>query len=362
MPQGRPLTPLSISVEDRAQLVGWSKRPKTAQALAMRSRIILLAADGLSNTAIASQLRTLQHTVGKWRRRYLEFGLDGLLDEPRPGTSRKLSDHEVERVLTLTLESTPADATHWSTRSLAKHAGLSRNSVHRIWQAFSLAPHRSETFKLSKDPLFIDKVRDIVGLYLAPPERALVLCVDEKSQIQALDRTAPLLPMRPGQIERRTHDYARHGTTSLFAALNTKTGALIGQTQRRHRSVEFRNFLDTIEKNVPAELDVHLILDNYGTHKTQLVRDWLVKRPRFYLHFTPTSASWLNLVERWFALLTEKQLRRAVHRSTNELEQAIRTFIQNHNKDPKPFVWHKTADQILDSLARFCTRTLGTGH
>lgn len=362
MPKGRPLTPLSISAGDRAQLVAWSKRPKTAQALAMRSRIVLLAGEGLSNSAIAHQLRTMQHTVGKWRRRYLDFGLDGLLDEQRPGTSRKLRDQDVERVLALTLESTPTDATHWSTRSMAKRAGLSRASIHRIWQAFSLAPHRSETFKLSKDPLFIDKVRDIVGLYLAPPERALVLCVDEKSQIQALDRTAPLLPMRPGQIERRTHDYARHGTTTLFAALDTKSGELIGQTQRRHRSLEFRNFLDTIEQNVPAELDVHLILDNYGTHKTQLIKDWLVKRPRFHLHFTPTSASWLNLVERWFALLTEKQLRRGVHRSTKELEQAIHAYINNHNKEPKPFLWHKTADQILDSLARFCTRTLETGH
>jgi len=362
MRKGRPLAPLSLSVEGRAQLVSWSKRPRTGQALAMRSRIILLAGDGLSNTVIANQLHTMQHTVSKWRRRYLESGLDGLLDEPRPGTLHKLSDTDVERVLTLTLESTPADAAHWSTRSLAKRVGLSRNSIHRIWQAFSLAPHRSETFKLSKDPLFIDKVRDIVGLYLAPPERALVLCVDEKSQIQALDRSSPLLPMRPGQIERRTHDYARHGTTSLFAALEAKTGTLIGQTQRRHRSVEFRNFLDPIEKNVPPELDIHPILDNYGTHKTQLIRDWMVKRPRFHLHFTPTSASWLNLVERWFALLTEKQLRRGVHRSTNELENAIRSFIRNHNKDPKPFVWHKTADQILDSVARFCTRTSGTGH
>ncbi len=362
MRTGRPLTPLSVTVEDRAQLIGWSKRPKTAQALAMRSRIILLAGDGLSNTVIASRLHAMQRTVSKWRRRYLESGLDGLLDEPRPGTSRKLSDRDMESVLALTLESTPADATHWSTRSMAKRTGLSRNSIHRIWRAFSLAPHRSETFKLSKDPLFIDKVRDIVGLYLAPPERALVLCVDEKSQIQALDRAAPLLPMRPGQIQRRTHDYARHGTTSLFAALNTKTGALIGQTQRRHRAVEFRSFLDTIEKNVPPQLDIHLILDNYGTHKTQLIRDWLVKRPRFHLHFTPTSASWLNLVERWFALLTEKQLRRGVHRSTKELETAIHGFIQHHNTDPKPFIWHKTADQILESVARFCTRTLGTGH
>jgi transposase len=362
MRQGRPLTQLLVPDGDRAQLVAWSRRAKTAQALAMRSRIVLLAGDGLSNTAIANQLHTMQHTVGKWRRRYLEFGLDGLVDEPRPGTSNKLKDQDVERVLALTLESTPVDATHWSTRSMAKRAGLSRASIHRIWRAFSLAPHRSETFKLSKDPLFIDKVRDIVGLYLAPPERALVLCVDEKSQIQALDRTAPLLPMRPGQVERRTHDYARHGTTSLFAALDAKTGKLIGQTQRRHRSVEFRSFLDTIERNVPPQLDIHLILDNYGTHKTQLIRDWLAKRQRFHLHFTPTSASWLNLVERWFALLTERQLRRGVHRSTNELESAIRSFIQHHNKDPKPFVWHKTADQILDSVARFCTRTLETGH
>ncbi len=362
MCKGRPLTPICISSEDRIQLVAWSKRPKTAQALAMRSRIVLLAGDGLSNTAIARQLHTMQHTVGKWRRRYSESGLDGLLDEPRPGTSRKLGDADVERVLTLTLESAPRDATHWSTRSMAKRVGLSRNSIQRIWQAFSLAPHRSETFKLSRDPLFIDKVRDIVGLYLAPPERALVLCVDEKSQIQALDRTAPLLPMRPGQIERRTHDYARHGTTTLFAALDARSGELIGQTQRRHRSVEFRNFLDTIEDNVPSQLEVHLILDNYGTHKTQLIRDWLAKRQRFHLHFTPTSASWLNLVERWFALLTEKQLRRGVHRSTKELETAIRTYIQHHNKDPKPFVWTKTADQILASVARFCTRTSGTGH
>lgn len=245
---------------------------------------------------------------------------------------------------------------------MARACGLNQSSVSRIWRAFALAPHRSETFKLSRDPLFIDKVRDIVGLYLAPPERALVLCVDEKSQIQALDLTAPLLPMRPGQIEQRTHDYVRYGTTTLFAALDAKTGELIGKTQPRHRSVEFRRFLDTIERNVPAELDVHLILDNYGTHKTQLIRDWMLKRPRFHLHFTPTSASWLNLVERWFALLTKKQLRRGVHRSTKELEQATHAFIKHHNKEPKPFIWHKTADQILDSVARFCKRTSDSGH
>jgi len=362
MPKGRPLTPFSIGRNEHAQLVGWSRRPKTAQALALRARIVLLAAEGRNNTQIAKAVSTTQQTVGKWRQRYLDAGLDGLLDEPRSGTPRKLSDEQVERVLTRTLESQPRAATHWSTRDMAKACGLSQSSVSRIWRAFSLAPHRSQTFKLSRDPLFIEKVRDIVGLYLARPERALVLCVDEKSQIQALDRTAPLLPMRPGQIERRTHDYARHGTTTLFAALDTKSGALIGQTQRRHRSVEFRRFLDTIEQSVPSELDIHLVLDNYGTHKTQLIRDWLVKRPRFHLHFTPTSASWLNLVERWFALLTEKQLRRGVHRSTKELENAIRAYIRNHNQDPKPFIWHKTADQILNSIARFCTRISDSGY
>jgi len=293
---------------------------------------------------------------------FCEPGKRWFVGRTAPGHFAQLSDKQVELVLARTLESQPEAATHWSTRDMAKACGLSQSSISRIWRAFSLAPHRSETFKLSRHPLFIEKVRDIVGLYLDPPDRALVLCVDEKSQIQALDRTAPLLPMRPGQIEHRSHDYARHGTTSLFAALDTKSGELIGQTQRRHRSQEFRTFLDTIEKNVPTNLDVHLILDNYGTHKTQLIRDWLAKRPRFHLHFTPTSASWLNLVERWFALLTDKQLRRGVHRSTKELEAAIRSYIQHHNKNPKPFIWHKTAEQILDSLARFCTRTLDSGH
>jgi transposase len=362
MRTGRPVAAVTVTAEQRLELERWSRRPKTAQALAMRSRIVLLAAQGGNNKSIAQKLSTTPHTVGKWRKRFAHAGNDGLLDEPRPGTSRKLSDRQVELVLARTLESRPESATHWSTRDMAKACGLSQSSISRIWRAFSLAPHRSETFKLSQDPLFIEKVRDIVGLYLAPPDRALVLCVDEKSQIQALDRTAPLLPMRPGQIERRTHDYARHGTTSLFAALNTKTGKVIGQTQQRHRSEEFRNFLDTIEANVPANLDVHLILDNYGTHKTALIQNWLAKRPRFHLHFTPTSASWLNLVERWFALLTEKQLRRGVHRSTKELKHAITVFIDNHNHDPKPFVWHKTADQILDSVARFCTRTSDSGH
>jgi transposase len=362
MATGRPLVPFTLGAEQREQLQSWSRRAKTAQGLALRARIVLLAADGLSNTEIARRQDCSLPTAGKWRQRFLDGGLDGLLDEPRPGTPRKLSDRQVEQVLTRTLESQPEAATHWSTRDMAKATGLSQSTISRIWRAFSLAPHRSETFKLSRDPLFIDKVRDIVGLYLNPPDRALVLCVDEKSQIQALDRTAPLLPMRPGQAERRTHDYKRHGTTSLFAALDAKTGKIIGQNQQRHRSTEFRNFLDTIERHVPEELDVHLILDNYGTHKTKLIREWLAKRPRFHVHFTPTSASWLNLVERWFALLTQRQLRRGVHRSTKELKAAIDDFIQHHNRDPKPFIWHKTADQILDSVARFCKRTLDSGH
>ena len=330
--------------------------------LALRACIVLLCAAGNSNTEVAAEMRITKQTVGKWRSRFVDKRLDGLLDEPRPGTPRKLSDADVERVLALTLESAPAAATHWSTRSLAAASGLSRASIHRIWRAFALQPHRTETFKLSKDPLFIDKVRDIVGLYLNPPDRALVLCVDEKSQIQALDRSQPLLPMRPGQAERRAHDYKRHGTTSLFAALDVKTGRLIGECHRRHRSVEFRQFLDTIDAAVPARFAVHLVLDNYRTHKTPLIHRWLVKRPRFHLHFTPTGTSWINQVERWFALLTEKRLRRSAFRSTRELEQAIRQYITHHNEQPKPFRWAKTADQILASIARFCSRTSETGH
>lgn len=362
MRTGRPIPALSLADDERETLKQWARRPKTSQALAQRARIILACAGGETNTTVAERLRVTKQMVGKWRTRFLNKGLDGLLDEPRPGTPRRLSDVEVERVLTMTLESTPKNATHWSTRSLAAACGLSRNSIHRVWRAFALAPHRSESFKLSKDPLFIDKVRDIVGLYLDPPDKALVLCVDEKSQIQALDRSQPILPMRPGQAERRAHDYKRHGTTSLFAALDTKTGKVIGQLNRRHRSIEFRKFLDKIDAEVPPELDVHLILDNYGTHKTATIHRWLLKRPRFHLHFTPTGASWLNLVERWFGLLTQQQLRRGVFRSTRSLETTIRHYIDNHNEEPKPFIWTKTADEILDSVARFCQRTLGTPH
>jgi transposase len=362
MRTGRPVAELVITAEEKAALERWSRRPKSAQALARRSRIVLECAQGESNTAVAQKLGITKQTVGKWRSRFLERRLDGLLDEPRPGTPRKVGDEQVERVLTLTLESTPRDATHWSTRSLAAEAGLSRSTVSRIWRAFALQPHRSETFKLSKDPLFVEKVRDIAGLYLNPPDRALVLCVDEKSQIQALDRTQPLLPMRPGQVERRTHDYKRHGTTSLFAALDVKTGKVIGEFHRRHRSAEFRKFLDTIDQAVPSRLDVHLVMDNYGTHKTAVIRNWLAKRPRFHVHFTPTSASWINLVERWFAALTEKQIRRGTHRSVRELETAIKRYLTLTNESPRAFVWSKTADDILDSIARFCKRTSETAH
>ena len=362
MRTGRPISPLILTMDERETLERWARRAKTAQAVAQRARLILGCAAGRTNTVVAHELRLTKQTVGKWRHRFLARRLEGLLDEPRPGAPRTITDAQVERVLTRTLETRPADATHWSTRSMAQASGLSRSAVHRIWRAFALQPHRTETFKLSADPLFIEKVRDLVGLYLRPPDRALVLCVDEKSQIQALDRTQPLLPMRSGQVERRTHDYTRHGTTSLFAALDTKTGTVIGQLHRRHRSVEFRKFLDTIDAAVPADLDVHLILDNYGTHKTALIRRWLAKRPRFHVHFTPTSASWLNLVERWFAALTQKQIKRGAHPSTRALEAAIRQYIAVTNETPKPFVWTKTADEILASVARFCHRISETGQ
>src|SRR5215470_12455336 len=304
---GRPTPAVILTVEERATLEQWARRPKTAQALAQRARIVLACATEQTNGDIARAAGVTRQTVGRWRTRFAQQRLPGLLDEPRPGAPRTILDADVERVVRLTLESTPRDATHWSTRAMAKRCGLSQTAISRIWRAFALQPHRVKTFKLSKDPLFIDKVRDIVGLYLDPPDKALVLCVDEKSQIQALDRTQPVLPMRPGQVERRTHDYTRHGTTSLFAALNVKTGIVIGECYSQHRAREFRKFLDVIDAAVPDDLDVHLILDNYATHKTPLIRRWLAKRPRYHLHFTPTSASWINLVERWFATLTEKQ-------------------------------------------------------
>jgi len=362
MQRGRPVPILSLTTQEQETLLRWAGRRKTAQDLALRARIVLACAQGKSNTVVSKSLGLSQPTVGKWRGRFVGKRLDGLLDEPRPGAPREITDAEVERVITLTLESTPSQATHWSTRLLAQRCGMSQSAVSRIWRAFALQPQRSETFKLSRDPLFIEKVRDIVGLYLNPPERALVLCVDEKAQIQALDRTQPLLPMRPGQIERRTHDYQRHGTTSLFAALEMASGRIIGECHRRHRAIEFRQFLDTVDAATPAELDVHVILDNYGTHKTASIRRWLLRRPRYHLHFTPTGSSWINLVERWFATLTERQLRRGTYRSRQELESALKHYVNTYNHDPKPFKWTKTADQILEALARFCKRTSDSGH
>jgi transposase len=359
---GRPLQPLVLTSDERTTLETWARRRMTAQALALRARLVLQAANGESNTVIARRERVTKATVGKWRSRFLGKRLDGLLDEPRPGVPRTITDTDVERVITKTLETTPRDATHWSTRSMAKASGLSQSAISRIWRAFALQPHRVDTFKLSKDPLFIDKVRDIVGLYLNPPDRAVVLGVDEKSQIQALDRSAPILPLQPGLPERRTHDYRRHGTTSLFAALDVATGHVIGECHRRHRSQEFLQFLKTIDATVPSALDLHLILDNYGTHKTPRVRRWLASHPRVHVHFTPTGASWLNLVERWFATLSDKQIKRGAHRSTRALETAIRDYLTMTNESPKPFVWTKTADEILASVARYCERISDSGH
>jgi len=353
---------LALTTGDRTTLEQWTRRRTTAQALALRARIILRAATGQSNTVTAHELRVTKATVGKWRSRFVRDGLQGLLDEPRPGVPRRITDAHVEQGITRTLESTPADATHWSTRSMAKATALSQSAIGRIWRAFALQPHRVETFKLSKDPLFIDKVRDVVGLYLAPPERAVVLCVDEKSQIQALDRTAPILPLLPGTPARATHDYKRAGTSSLYAALDLTSGKVIAALHQRHRAIEFKTFLQRIDREVPADLAVHLVLDNSSTHKTPAIQRWLSAHPRFVLHFTPTSSSWLNLVERWFSELTTKKLRRGTHRSVPDLNADIRAWIATWNEDPRPYVWTKTADQILDSIARYCTRINDSGH
>ena len=360
--RGRAAVVIVLSDKERAELEMRSRRRKTARADAQRAAIVLLAAAGESNTTIAARLGVTRVTVTTWRNRFAKRRLRGLSDEPRPGAPRKIGDDKIAAVVTATLESTPAGATHWSRRSMARASGLSVTTVHRIWRAFSLQPHRSETFKLSTDPLFVEKIRDIVGLYLDPPDRALVLCIDEKSQIQALDRTQPLLPMRPGQAERHTHDYERHGTTSLFAALDVASGQIIGKCLPRHRARKLRRFLDLVEQNVPDDLDIHVIIDNASTHKTQLIRNWFAKRPRWHAHFTPTSASWINQVEWFFGLLTDQQIRRGIHRSTKALEAAIMEYIAARNADPKPFRWTKTADDILAAIGRSCRRTLAVQH
>jgi len=362
---GRPKAVLQLTDEERESLQRWARRPKSSQQLALRSRIVLACAEGHTNTAVAELLGINKVTVGKWRARFVQDRLQGLTDEPRPGAPRTVTDEAVEQVVVRTLESKPVDATHWSTRSMAAATGMSQSAISRIWRAFGLKPHRQETFKLSTDPQFVDKVRDVVGLYMNPPEKALVLCVDEKTQVQALDRSQPVIPMMPGTPERITHDYIRAGTVDLFAALEVAgptAGRVITQLHPRHRATEFRKFLVTIDKNVPTGYDVHLIVDNLSTHKTPAIHKWLLAHPRFHLHFTPTGSSWLNLVERWFAEITMKLIRRGVHRSVKELARDITDWAENWNTNPKPYVWTKTADEILNTLSAYCQRITDSGH
>jgi transposase len=354
---------IELSDGERETLARWARRRRSAAGLAQRSRIVLACAEGLTNSAVAARVGVSVPTVRRWRGRFSERRLDGLLDEPRPGRPRTISDEQVERVIVTTLESKPPDGgTHWSTRQMASAVGLNQTAISRIWRAFGLQPHRVEQFKLSKDPLFVEKIRDIVGLYLDPPERAIVLCVDEKSQIQALDRSQPILPLLPGTPARQTHDYTRHGTSSLYAALDVATGKVIGSLHARHRAIEFKKFLIKIDHEVPADLDVHLILDNYATHKTPAIKRWLTAHPRFVLHFTPTGASWCNLVERLFGELTARKLRRGAHRSVKALNADIRDWLAHWNENPRPYVWTKTADEILANLAGYCNTINASGH
>jgi transposase len=361
---GRPKAALCLSNDERQKLEAWASRPKSSQRLATRARIVLACAEDLDNNEVAARLRINRVTVGKWRKRFLEDRLEGLADEPRPGAPRSITDASIEQVLTKTLEEKPKAATHWSTRGMAEAVGLSQTAIVRIWNAFGLKPHKAESFKLSTDPYFVEKVRDVVGLYMSPPENAIVLSVDEKSQVQALDRTQPLLPMTPGQAERGTHDYVRNGTTSLFAALNVATGAVIGKCYRRHRQQEFLKFLEEIDSQIPKEpgTTIHLVLDNYGTHKTPKVKRWFQRHPEYELHFTPTSGSWLNQVERFFGAITEKRIRRGAFRNVAALERAIMEYLAHHNENPRPFVWTANADLILERVKKVCERTSNSGH
>jgi transposase len=356
--RGRKPKTIALSGEQKEELERLSRRARTNRGVAFRAHIILLSSQGLPAAEISKKLRTTLQTVYKWTKRFRLAGVDALYDEARPGAPRKITDEKIESIVVKTLEQRPKEATHWSTRLMARKVGLSQSAISRIWRTFGLKPHRASTFTLSRDPLFIEKVRDVVGLYMSPPANALVLSVDEKSQIQALNRTQPILPMGPGSEERRTADYDRHGTTTLFAALNVKTGKVLGQCYSRHRSLEFRKFLEHIEQNNPGNQEIHMILDNYGTHKSPMIHRWLVRHPRFHLHFIPTHSSWLNLVERWFGLLTERQIKRGAHTSVGQLKAAITTFIEQSNRSSKPFIWTKTADQILERVARLAARTL----
>src|SRR5215213_6571827 len=359
---GRPKAELLLTDDERAALQRWARRRKSAQALALRSRIVLACAEGLDNKQVAARERVTQQTVGKWRARFVQLRLDGLSDDPRPGRPPSVTAEQVEDVVVATLESTPKNATHWSRAKMAQRSGLSKSTIGRIWKAFELKPHRTDGFKISNDPLFVEKVYDVVGLYLNPPEAAVVLCVDEKTQVQALARSQPAFPMMPGMPEKRTHDYVRHGTTSLFAAFNTADGTVISSLHRRHRAIEFRTFLTKIDTEVPGDLQVHLVCDNYGTHKSPTITRWLAAHPRFHMHFTPTYSSWINQVERFFAYVTSDLLQRSDHRSVQALEADIRGWVKNWNDNPRPFIWTKTAEQILESLPRLLQRISGAGH
>ena len=359
---GRIAAEVVLSKDEREQLKAFARARSLAHAQVLRAQTVLMAADGLTNTVIAEKLRTSRETVGKWRRRYLERGIEGIYDEIRPGRPRSYDDEQVAELIQRTLDSRPEGATHWSTRSMAEATGISKSTVHRVWTTFGLQPHRQTSFKLSTDPFFVEKVRDIVGLYLSPPQHAVVLCVDEKSQCQALERSQPMLPMNLGYVEGVTHDYVRHGTTTLFAALDIANGQVITDCKTRHRHQEFLSFLRLIDKNVPPELDVYVILDNYATHKHPRVKAWLANHERFHMHFTPTYSSWLNQVERWFGLITERAIRRGSFSSVKELVAKIESFVAAWNKNSVPFAWHATADSIFAKLARLCERISGTAH
>jgi transposase len=356
--RGRKAQPIHLTQETRAELNRLARRKREARGPAFRARVVLMLADGATGKEIERRLRTSNQTVCALRKRFIKGGVEALFDERRPGAPRKIGDQQIEQVIVTTLERRPKGATHWSTRMMAKKLGFSQSAISRIWRAFGLKPHRASSYTLSRDPLFVEKVRDVVGLYMSPPDRALVLSVDEKSQIQALNRTQPILPLRPGTAERRTADYERHGTTTLFAALDIRTGKVIGRCYSRHRAKEFRQFLDHLDATVPADQEVHLILDNYATHKSPTIHRWLLKHVRFHLHFIPTHSSWLNLVERWFGLLTERQIKRGAHTSVDQLQEAIEEFLKVSNTNPKPFVWTKSADEILDKVGRYAAETL----